>query len=314
MQRIRPLRVALVGLAASGCSLVLPTTSYTDPLPSSDAGAGGTGAGDAGDPGAPCGSVMAAPTGYSAEQRVFQDSFCGHDLASQWLGSMPGFNNQGRLKPPLTGPNAGGYESEYYDPAQITVNDGLRLTAVPDPTTQTGYSAKSGVITTKQTIKDIVGARSTQRLYLQASVRTSSKNGMWPKIYLGPLVGVDAVPIIVMSTGFADVTSGTPLGNIDLAVGNANAYYDTNTDLSGSFNEFGVEIVWGTSVTWFWKGTMVRTVSAASASIPASGENETLFIALSVINGRDGSSSWHTVWNGSDQDVFEVASVQIYAQ
>jgi hypothetical protein len=54
--------------------------------------------------------------------------------------------------------------------------------------------------------------------------------------------------------------------------------------------------------------------AGANASIPASAENETLFIVLSVINGQDGSNYWHTVWDGSSEDTFEVSSVRIYAR
>jgi hypothetical protein len=259
---------------------------------------------------------MPVPTGYSASQLVFDDAFCGKELdGSKWAPLMPGFNDRGRLSPPLSGPNAGGSEAEYFDPSQVVVDDGLRLTTAP-ATTQTGYTAKSGVLTTQPSVP--LGGGPTGRTYLQVRAKMPARDGMWPKVYLGPLVGSNATLVGLFATGFKDAPSGNPLSNIQTTVGNANGYFDTAIDLSTTYSDYGVEITWGASVVWFWSsvGTPAREVRRvqAAGSVPTSPDRQTLFIALSVVNGQDGSSGWHTVWNGKDTDTLSIAEVQIYAR
>jgi hypothetical protein len=139
---------------------------------------------------------------------------------------------------------------------------------------------------------------------------------MWSQIELGPLPGVNAALISLLGTGFSDVSQGTPLQNFQSAVADSSAYYDTGMDLSTAWTDYGIEIVWGQSVTWFWNtiGGSRQQVRQVQAGIPTSGEGETLVIKLAVVNGQSGSSSWHTVWNGKDSDSFDVAAIQAYAR
>ena len=137
---------------------------------------------------------------------------------------------------------------------------------------------------------------------------------MWPIVSLGPLVNVNATPITLLATGFADIPQGGPLTNFQVGVASDQAYYDTATDLSAEFTDYGVEIVWGQSVTWYWNriGTPREQRHQIQSGIPTSGDGETLFVSLNVVNQQ--GSSWHTVWNGSDSDAFEVAAIQVYAR
>ena len=273
------------------------------------------GEGGGGDSG-PCGSAMPAPPGYDPSQVLFQDSFCGVTLdGNKWAGYVPGYNDHGLFNPPLSGPNSGGVYAEYWSPSQVTLNSGLRLTAVAN-STEPGYEAKSGAITTLATIGF---GGPTGRTYLQVRAKIPSANGMWPHVVLGPLPNSSASAIGFLSTGFRDIVEGTPLTNIESDVGGSTAYYDTRTDLSAAFTDYGVEIVWGQSVTWYWNtigGQRQQARRAASGdagvAIPTSAEGETLFIQLDVVNEQ--AASWHTVWNGSDSDTFSVSAIQVYAQ
>jgi hypothetical protein len=314
---MRPLRWTLAALSASGCGLVFPTADYTKPLANAEAEAGSE-AGAVGDASTPCGSSMPAPPGYVGAP-LFEDSFCGSQLdGSKWLAYMNGFDDKGQLRLPRSAPNAGSFEAEFFDPSQVVVNDGLELSAVAD-TSAAGYTSKSGVLTTAPTVKLTKGP--SGRTYVQIRAKVASKPGMWPRAYLGPLVGVNATSVGLFSTGFIDgPASGTPLSNLQFTVGNANAYFDTKADLSTAFYDYGIEIAWGDGVTWFWNAIggsrqqAAEIKAGAGVSIPTSGDGETLFLALSVINGKDGSSGWHTVWNGADRDVFAIAEVQVYTR
>jgi hypothetical protein len=144
---------------------------------------------------------------------------------------------------------------------------------------------------------------------------------MWPTIQLGPILGSSAPVIVLFSTGFKGFASGGLLTNIETNISGSGDVYDVGLDLSKAFTDYGVEIVWGRSVTWYWNAIggprrLVRQVLSGSGdagvAIPTSADGETLFIKLEVVNGQ--ASAWHTVWNGSDSDTFEVAAVQAYAQ
>jgi len=306
MQRARRLGAALAALAGSGCGVVFPTGNYVDSCQAKV------------DSGPTCGAAMPSPPGYDACQIVFQDSFCGTALDStKWLRYVPGFTDMGVLPFPLSGPNSGSFNGAYWDPSQVTVNSGLKLTAVAD-TNEAGYTAKSGVITSNGV--QFAGGP-TGHTYLQVRAKVPAANGMWPIASLGPVVGSNALPITLLATGFTDATPGSPLENFETGVSNSKAYCNTgNTDLSQAFVDYGVEVVWGQSATWFWSPVggprqqcETETVDAGVA-VPSSSDGETLIIQLNVVNGLDGSTSWHTVWNGSDSDSLQVAAVQVYAR
>jgi hypothetical protein len=256
------------------------------------------------------------PTGYDASQLVLEDAFCEQALDEKnWRNYLTGFDDRGKLESPLSGPNEGTVEAEYFSPSQVVVADGLRLTAAPDKSVLS-YTAKSGVITTPPgfTFGD------TERIYLQVRAKVPATDGMWAKAYFGPLVGVNATTVGIFSSGFTDDPSkAAPLSNFQLNVGNKTAYVDPQTDLSTAPSDFGVEIVWGQSVTWFWNAVgspakKVHQETSPSASIPPSAAGETLILALSVVNGNGGSNGWHTVWSGASTDSLQITEVQAYAR
>src|SRR4029079_19488617 len=96
------------------------------------------------------------------------------------------------------------------------------------------------------------------------------------------------------STGFTDAPTGTPLSNVQMNLGDSNGYFDTGIDQSTVFCDYGVEIAWGQSVTWFWNEAgsprkQIREVRAGGGvTVPTSADGETLFIQLAVVNGLDG--------------------------
>jgi len=93
------------------------------------------------------------PVGYSANQLVLDDQFPGTSLNSAtWNSAMSGqgdaaWNTQGLP----AGDSAAGTQSHqtFFSPSQVTVNNGLTLTMVPDSKySSLGYKYRSGVVTT----------------------------------------------------------------------------------------------------------------------------------------------------------------------
>ena len=96
---------------------------------------------------------MAPPVGYSAGQLILDDQFLGTSLNSAyWNTAMSGqgdavWNTEGLP----AGDSAAGNQSQqtYFSPSQVTVNNGLTLTMVPDTKySSLGYRYRSGVVTT----------------------------------------------------------------------------------------------------------------------------------------------------------------------
>ncbi len=97
---------------------------------------------------------MAPPAGYSADQLIFDDQFSGTSLNSaHWNTAMSG-QGDGRPGTPLAslrvtqqpGPSL---IRPIFSPSQVTVNNGLSLTMVPDTKySSLGYGYRSGVVTT----------------------------------------------------------------------------------------------------------------------------------------------------------------------
>ena len=79
---------------------------------------------------------MAPPAGYSAGQLIFDDQFSGTSLNSaHWNTFMGGQGDQIWNSDGLpAGDSAAGTQSHqtYFSPSQVTVNNGLTLTMVPD--------------------------------------------------------------------------------------------------------------------------------------------------------------------------------------
>lgn len=287
----RQFTLACALASLSGCSALLSTDGYTSGC-----------------------AKVAPPPGYDSSQLVFEDSFCSDQLdASKWITYIPGLTNFGTLQPPLSAPNAGHYDAAYWAPSQVVTHDGVTLTAAAD-TSVSGYTAKSGVLCTCGT-RQFSGTAS--RTYLQVRAKVPAKDGMWPTVALESVAAGGVPAIALLSTGFIDGTQGTPLENVDTKVDGSEDVFFTGTDLSAEYTDYGVEIVWGQSITWSWGPAdgarqQIHQANTGSAMIPDPSVNLRLRIELNVINGLEGSSTWHTVWNGSDSDAFQVSSVQVY--
>ena len=127
-------------------------------------------------------SAMAPPPGYSAGQLVFDDQFTGTSLDSaHWNTFMSGQGdrtwNSGGLP---AGDSAAGTQvhQTYFSPSQVTVNNGLNLTMVPDSKyASLGYRYRSGVVTSS-------GKFTLKSGYVQIKAKMSeASQGGWPAIW-----------------------------------------------------------------------------------------------------------------------------------
>ena len=81
------------------------------------------------------GGGMPAPAGYTTQQMIFDDQFSGTSLdTAKWntyLGAQGiVWNDRGRLPSPYSGPNTVTNQADtMFGPSQVSVNDGLTLTA-----------------------------------------------------------------------------------------------------------------------------------------------------------------------------------------
>ncbi len=110
---------------------------------------------------------MAPPAGYSADQVIFDDQFTGTSINSDHWNTVVGGQgdpiwNSGGLP---AGDSAAGtrVHQTYFSPSQVTVNNGLTLTMVPDTKhASLGYGYRSGVVTSRDEIHTQKRLRSDQ--------------------------------------------------------------------------------------------------------------------------------------------------------
>ena len=153
------------------------TTTTTTTVPSTSTSAGS----------------MAPPSGYSSQQRIFDDTFSGTSLdTSKWssfLGAAGiAWNDFGTLPAPYSGTNdtshgGSGNNIEMYGPSQVTVDNGLTLTAQRNTNQWAStYPWISGVVTTEGKFSLPTGG-----WYVQVKAKMpDTSQGMWPAIWFLP--------------------------------------------------------------------------------------------------------------------------------
>ena len=136
---------------------------------------------------------LSPPSGYANGQLIFDDQFSGTSLdTTKWntyLGAAGiTWNDHGVLPSPFSGPNdlahgGTGYNAEMYGPSQVSVDNGLTLTAVHNTNQYAGtYPWLSGVVTTEGKF-----SLPTTGWYVQVKAEMPNQTqGMWPAIWFLP--------------------------------------------------------------------------------------------------------------------------------
>jgi hypothetical protein len=255
-------------------------------------------------PGAPRASCasMAAPTGYSSSQLVFDDSFAGSTLdASHWRNYISDANSN--FYPwnadafGGSGGNSGGYDAEYFEPSAVGVNNGLSLTATRG-SSRSGYSFTSGVVTTE-------GHFALARGYLQVKAwMPDMTTGMWPGIWL--MGNASELPEIdLYEGGYTPNPNSAFAANLHVA-GASQQMSQPGIDLSAGWHTYGIDYEPGSSITMYLDG---KQVAKNTANVPSGP-----YFLLLDLQVAQNATGWHTLVGSStpSPSVMKVAEVQAY--
>ena len=203
------------------------------------------------------------------------------------------WNNFGNLPAPFSGPNTPvlGNEAAMFGPSQVTVNNGLTLTAQPNVNQYAGtYPWISGVVTTEAKF-----SLPTTGWYVQVKAKMPDQSqGMWPAIwflpgvkgtpaneldgYEGGLLGVDPNEIM-HSDYFADQ-------------GQQQSAYSVGSDVNAGYNVYGFQFIAGQCITAYFNGNQVWQVSATSGITISANHTRSSSVCKWP---REQTSGWHTV-------------------
>jgi beta-glucanase (GH16 family) len=259
---------------------------------------------------------MAPPAGYSAGQLIFDDQFSGTSLNSaHWTTFMGGqgdpFWNSDGLP---AGDSAAGthFHQTYFSPSQVTVNDGLTLTMVPDTKySSLGYRYRSGVVTT--------GDKFTLRSgYVQIKAKMSEASlGGWPAIwFIDPSSGGGSQEIDLQEGGFTPTGAGLPSSTAENNVfvstyhtpsgSQSDFSYATPKPMNAGFNIYGMEYIPGRSIKTYFNGRLIGSWTQNISTTPYE-------IVIWNTQANANTSGFHTTGESPNPSDLSVAEVQVYA-
>ena len=264
---------------------------------------------------APSDGAMQAPAGYTAQQLIFDDQFSGTTVDTTKWNTFLGAQGQRWTGSGLPKPYSGGDPKnnlEYYDPKQVSVNNGLTLTARRAGAGDVGfgpYSWVSGVVTTEGKFSLPMSG-----WYVQVKAKMPDQTqGMWPAIwflpgvpgtaanefdgYEGGIIGADPNQIM-HSNYFAD--QGPQQDN-----------YSVKSDVTAGYHIYGFQFIPGHSITAYFDGRQVWQVDASS-DITITPEPYEIILELQV--AAPGATSWHSGTTGATRSAsMDIAEVRAYS-
>ena len=262
-------------------------------------------------------NAIAPPAGYTAQQMIFDDRFSGSTLdTSKWTTSLGAdgivWNDFGNLPAPFTGPNipGDGTEAAMFGPSQVSVHNGLSLTAAPNTNQYAStYPWISGVVTTEGKFSLPTGG-----WYVQVEAKMPDQSqGMWPAIWF--LCGTNC-PHQNELDGYEGGWLGTNPNQVMHSdyfsdQGQQQSAYNVGTDLSAGYHVYGFQFVPGQSITAYLDGHQVWQVTSSSG-VSITGEPYEIIMELQVATQQ--ISGWHTVTTANTPaSTMNVAEVQAYS-
>jgi hypothetical protein len=254
---------------------------------------------------------MSAPPGFTT--KIFEDAFNGTGLnTSLWDTYLQAngqiWNNFGSLPPPYSGSNAGQANVAMFSPAQVSVDNGVTLTAQRNTNQWAGtYPWISGVLTTGGKFE----LPADKAWYVQVKAQMPDQSqGMWPAIWFMP--GVAGTP----TNEFDGYEGGWPGGNPNeiehtdffADQGQVQQAYNVGADVTAGYHVYGFAFKPGNSVTAYFDGRQVWQASGVTVN----GQPYEIIIELQVAGAQ--TSGWHTVTNGgTPPSSMRIAEVQAYA-
>jgi hypothetical protein len=262
---------------------------------------------------------MPPPPGYTSRQLIFDDQFSGTRLdTTKWTTALGAqgivWNDFGRLPAPYSGPNVpgDGTEAAMFGPSQVSVDNGLTLTAQRNTNQYAGtYPWISGVVTTEGKFSLPAGG-----WYVQVKAKMpDTSTGMWPAIWFMPDTATSPTVEIDGHEGGA-TGSGFPINdaghsNYFANSGTVSSFWNAGADMSADYHIFGFEFIPGVSVKCYFDGVQVFQVLASSGVTITAGTYEIILqlqVAAQQISGS------HTVTTGATPSAtMDVAEVQAYS-
>lgn len=263
------------------------------------------------------------PAGYTAGQKIFEDTFSTPALDTTkwnpWVGEdgIGRWDDQGRLHLPLSGITAGGDQVDYYDPYPYgggTNTTGTHLIGgtghaalILRPTSylaSLGYSwAASSITTANKAHIPATGG------YLQVhAMMPDSRYGAWAGIWL---LSSNGAEMDLQESGYT--RSGVNTNNLLAAHWNGNGgsqkIVDTGTDLSARYHTYGIEYKPGQTWTVYLDGKQMAQWYGAPS-------NAAYEVLLDLEMAGPLTTGWHTVADAFHHPgpfVFYVDDVQIYS-
>ena len=260
---------------------------------------------------------MSAPAGYSNQQMIFDDQFSGTSLdTTKWTTYLGAqgivWDNRGSLPAPYSEPNVpgAGTEAAMFGPSQVSVNNGLTLTAQRNSNQYAGtYPWISGVVTTEGKFSLPTGG-----WYVQVKAKMPDQSqGMWPAIWFLPGVsGTATNEFDGYEGGFLGSNPNTIMHSEYFAdQGQRQESYGVGQDVTAGYHVYGFQFIPGQSITAFFDGKKVWQVQASSG-ITITGEPYEIMLELQVATQQ--TSVWHTVTTGATPSAsMDVAEVQAYS-
>ena len=250
---------------------------------------------------------MAPPAGYTTSQMYFDDQFAGTSLnTSNWTPELaPGgpWDDEGLGAPYTSG---GPYQAAYWGPAQVTVDNGVTLTARHTTSSDVGYSKGfkwvSGVITSNFTLPS-----SGWYVQIRAQMPDTS-DGMWPALWFLPSNSDQEFD--GFEGGWTGNANEQGHSDLFLASGQQQEVWSTGgTDITSGYNTYGFQYIPGKSVTIYFNGKQAYQVSSSSVL------SEAYYMLLELQVASSSSSGWHTALSTSTPSPsnMNISEVQVYS-
>jgi beta-glucanase (GH16 family) len=264
-------------------------------------------------------------TASSGPKLLFSDAFAGTTLdSSKWNAYITSRAANGQ---PWTVPQSrearGGsrvgcvYAGQYYLPTQVSVDNGLHLTALrlstPGWCNQTNslatFAWRSGAVSTYNHFQFNGG-------YVAITMRVPSGVGMWPALWMLPGPGGtrgDDYEIDLQEGGFAPPSPAdeTYAWNLHRGSRTWGGVTNAGVDLSLGHHTYALNWISGQSMTWYLDGRQISKLTSKQASIPD--EPMELIVDLAVADPK--ASGWHPPYDSttSSPSVMQVSNVQVWS-
>lgn len=270
-------------------------------------------------------SAIPALLSSSGPRLLFSDSFGGRSLdRSKWNTYLTSRQANGhpwtdpQPEPVGSGTQIGcSYSAQYFLPGQVTVDNGLSLTA--SRTTTSGWCNQSGTVATfpwRSGVVSTYGHFQFRGGYLSVTMKAAPGDGMWPGLWMLPGPGGkhgDDFEIDLQEGGFAPPEPASETFSWDLHDGTSQ-WGDsivTGVDLSSGYHTYALDWVPGQSITWYLDGKEMAKLTKRQASIP----NEPMELIFDLAVANTSASGWHQPYDltTASPAVMHVSSVRVWS-